>query len=201
MGFYDDHVLPRVIDVALGRHVDDLRRQVCDGLHGEVLEVGFGSGPNIPFYPSAVSRVLAVEPSSGARRLATPAIASSSVPIEFVGLDGARIDLPDASIDGILSTWTLCTIPDVGAAVAEMYRLLRPGGLVHFVEHGISPSPSTARLQRRIEPVWGAIAGGCHLTRSAPELLRAHGFAAPEVEVVRKGPELVARMSIGTARR
>ncbi|MFD0926595.1 class I SAM-dependent methyltransferase [Williamsia deligens] len=201
MGFYDDHVLPRIIDVALGRHVDDLRRRVCDGLYGDVLEVGFGTGPNVPFYPSTVTRALAVEPSPGARRLAAPAIASSAAPVEFVGLDGARIDLPGASVDCVLSTWTLCTIPDVDAAVAEMFRLLRPGGQVHFVEHGISPSPSIARWQERIEPAWGAVAGGCRLTRSAPDLLRAHGFAAPEVDVVRKGPELVARMSIGTARR
>jgi ubiquinone/menaquinone biosynthesis C-methylase UbiE len=201
VGFYDDHVLPRVIDVALGRHVDDLRRQVCDGLHGEVLELGFGTGPNVTLYPSAVSRVLAVEPSLGARRLAAPTIASSTVPVEFVGLDGARIDLPDASVDCVLSTWTLCTIPDVDAAVAEMHRVLRPGGTVHFVEHGASPRPSTARWQRRIEPIWGAVAGGCHLTRDAPDLLRAHGFEPHDVDVVRKGPELVARMSIGTAQR
>lgn len=201
VGFYDDHVLPRVIDVALGRHVDDLRRQVCEGLHGEVLELGFGTGPNVPYYPSAVIRVLAVEPSHGARRLAAPTIAASPVPVEFAGLDGARIDLPDASVDCVLSTWTLCTIPDVDSAVAEMYRVLRPGGAVHFVEHGESPSPWVARWQRRIEPIWGAVAGGCHLARSAPDLLRAHGFTTAEVDVVHKGPELVARMSVGTARR
>ncbi|WP_299575926.1 class I SAM-dependent methyltransferase [uncultured Williamsia sp.] len=179
----------------------DLRAQVCRGLQGVVLEVGFGTGPNIPFYPPTLTRVLAVEPSSGARGLAADRIATSPVPVEFVGLDGARIDLSDASVDCVLSTWTLCTIPDVDAAVAEMHRVLRPGGAVHFVEHGVSPRPSTARWQRRIEPVWGAVAGGCHLTRDAPDLLRAHGFEPHEVAVVHKGPDLVARMSVGTARR
>ncbi len=201
MGFYDDRVLPRVIELALGRHVEDLREQACRGLHGEVLELGFGSGRNVPHYPRSVSRILAVEPSLGARELAAGRIATSPVPVEFVGLDGARVDLPDASVDAVLVTWTLCTIPDVDAAVAEMYRVLRPGGRVHFAEHGESPRPSTARWQKRIEPVWSAIAGGCHLTRSAPDLLRAHGFEAVDVDVVHKGPELVARMSIGTARR
>lgn len=201
MGFYDDRVLPRVIDLSLGRHVDDLRAQVCRGLHGVVLEVGFGSGRNIPHYPRTVSRVLAVEPSLRARQLAADRIASSPTPVEFIGLEGARIDLPDASTDCVLTTWTLCTIPDVDAAVDEMHRLLRPGGQVHFVEHGVAPSPSTARWQKRIEPAWGVVAGGCRLTRNAPDLLQAHGFEPHDVDVVRKGPELVARMSIGTARR
>jgi len=201
MGFYDDHVLPRVIDIALGRHVDDLRRRVCADLHGDVLEVGFGTGPNIGFYPAAVTRVLGVEPSVGARRLAASAIADAPVPVELVGLDGARVDLPDRSVDCVLSTWTLCTIPDVDAAVGEMRRVLRPGGAVHFVEHGVSPRPGVARWQHRIEPAWGRLAGGCHLTRSAPDLLRAHGFDDVDVTIVTKGPELLARMSVGTARR
>lgn len=201
MGFYDDRVLPRIIELSLGRHVEDLRAHVCRGLDGVVLEVGFGSGRNIAHYPRSVSRVFAVEPSLGARRLAADRIAESPVPVDVVGLDGARVDLPDASVDCVLTTWTLCTIPDVDPAVDEMYRVLRPGGRVHFVEHGLSPRPATARWQRRIEPIWGAVAGGCHLTRNAPDLLRAHGFQPQDVDVVSKGPDLVARMSIGTARR
>ncbi|MGZ8178990.1 class I SAM-dependent methyltransferase [Williamsia sp. SKLECPSW1] len=201
MGFYDDRVLPRVIDLTLGRHVADLRARACAGLRGEVLELGFGSGPNIPYYPAAVTRVLGVEPSVGARRLAAPRIAASPTPVDLIGLDGARIDLPDASVDCVLSTWTLCTIPDVDAAIAEMHRVLRPGGAVHFVEHGVSPRPSIARWQRRIEPVWGAVAGGCHLTRDTPALLREHGLELDDLDVVHKGPDLVARMSIGTAHR
>jgi ubiquinone/menaquinone biosynthesis C-methylase UbiE len=125
--------------------------------------------------------VWAVEPSVVARRIAAPRIAGSPVPIDLVGLDGQRLPLDDASADGALSTWTLCTIPDVERALAELRRVLRPGGRFHFVEHGLHPDPGTQKWQHRLEPVQKAWAGGCHLTRSAEELVTRAGFDLVEV--------------------
>jgi len=140
------------------------------------MEVGFGTGLNVEFYPSSVSRVLAVEPSRVCMRLARDRIARSGVSVELAGLTGERLDLPSESVDAVLSTWTLCTIPNLVAALGEMRRVLKPGGTFHFVEHGHAPNPTTARWQRRIEPLNKKIAGGCHLTRRIPEFLERSGF-------------------------
>ena len=183
MGIYRDQLLPRFQDKVMDRRsARDIRARVCQGLHGEVVEVGFGTGLNAPYYPAAVTRVLAVEPSMLCMRLAEPRMARTSVPIELAGLTGERLDLPSEESDVVLSTWTLCTIPDIGAALAELRRVVKPGGELHFVEHGHAPDPNVARWQRRIEPVHKRVAGGCHLTRKIPELLEQAGFEIEELD-------------------
>lgn len=200
MGMYEDRILPRVIDVALGRPMEPVRARVAAGLAGEVLEVGFGSGRNIPHLPDAVTRLIAVDPAVHGRRIAADRLAASRVPVEFVGLDGQWLALPDASVDSVLVTWTLCTIPDVERALDEMHRVLRPGGALHFVEHGLSPHPATARRQRRLSPWWGRIAGGCHLDRDIPALVSGAGFRLDGVSSERlTRPELVGRTYLGRA--
>ena len=177
MGFYREQVLPRVTDAVLNRA--DLRRirdRAAAGLAGEVLEVGFGSGLNVPHYPPAVTRVLAVDPAQAGRRLAARRLAASPVPVEFAGTDGAQLPVADASVDHALVTWTLCTIPDPGRALAEICRALRPGGLLHFAEHGRSPDPHVARWQDRLTPVQRRLAGGCHLNRAIDRLITDSGL-------------------------
>lgn len=200
MGIYQDRVLPRLIDVVLGRSVDPVRVRVAAGLSGEVLEVGFGSGRNVPHYPRAVTRVQAVDPAERGRIIAAKRLAVSPVPVEFVGLDGQSLPLADESVDHVLVTWTLCTIPDVDLALREMHRVLRSGGRLHFVEHGRSPDVAAARWQDRLTPLWGRVAGGCRLNRDIPRLIDAAGFRVEELESYRDGgPEALARTYEGVA--
>ena len=154
----------------------ELRRDVCAGLRGRVLEIGFGSGLNVGLYPAAVTRVDAVEPSDLAWELSTARRAQSAVPVERVGLDGQRLAAADGTYDAVLSTFTLCTIPDVDAALAEVRRVLRPGGTLHVLEHGLAPDPRVARWQRRLNPLQGLVAGGCHLSRDVTALITAAGL-------------------------
>jgi ubiquinone/menaquinone biosynthesis C-methylase UbiE len=177
MGFYAEQILPRAIDKLLrGGEIEVIRRRVATGLTGEVLEVGFGSGRNVPYYPREVAHVQAVDPAVVGRKLAAERVAASPVPIDYVALDGERLPGADASVDHVLVTWTLCTIPDVDAALAEMRRVLRPGGALHFVEHGRSPDPKVARKQDRYTPIQRRMAGGCHLNRPIDTLVEAAGF-------------------------
>jgi SAM-dependent methyltransferase len=182
MAWWTDRMLPYLIDWALrAPEVNDRRRRACRGLAGRVLEVGFGSGLNLRYYPEATIEVLVVDPSGVAHRLAEPRIARRGLPVRQVGLDGSAIDLPDGSVDAALSTFTLCTIPDVSAALAEVRRVLRPGAALHFLEHGRSPDLSVRRWQRRLNPVQRRLVGGCHLDRSIPELVTAAGFEVVEL--------------------
>ena len=149
-----------------------IRSRVASGLKGDVLEVGFGSGLNVPHYPTAVDRVLAVDPAVVGRQLAAGRVTASAVPVEYVGLDGASLSVDATTIDSVLVTWTLCTIPEVGAALEEMYRVLRPGGQLHFVEHGLSPELGVAKWQHRLTPLQRKVAGGCHLNRPIDQLIQ-----------------------------
>jgi SAM-dependent methyltransferase len=202
MGIWEQQVLPRVIDKVLGnQQMAEVRVRSLGGLHGTVVEIGFGSGPNVPLYPEAVTRVLAIDPSGLGRRLAADRIAASPIPVEFVGLDGQAIDLPDDSADGALSTWTLCTIPDVGAALAELRRVVRPGGELVFLEHGRSPRPNVERWQHRLDPLQRRIAGGCNLSRDIPSLISGAGFDIERVvEFDIAGPKIMSHMYSGVAR-
>jgi ubiquinone/menaquinone biosynthesis C-methylase UbiE len=177
MGLYREHVLPRLVDRACG--TADLQRwrsRVVEGLHGTVVEIGFGSGLNVGLYPPEVELVYAVEPAAVARRLAEPRIAAAGVRVEHIGLRGEEIPLDDRTCDAALSTFTLCTIPDVTQALAEVRRVLRPGGRFHFLEHGLAPDEGVATWQRRLEPLQRRFADGCHLTRDATALVAAAGF-------------------------
>jgi ubiquinone/menaquinone biosynthesis C-methylase UbiE len=177
MGFYQDQVLPRIQDRVMdGQDTRHTRARVCAGLSGEVVEVGFGSGLNVPCYPAEVARVAAVEPSSVCLRIAQPRIAAASAKVELAGLTGESLDLGSEEFDAALSTWALCTIPDIDSALNEIRRVLKPGGQFHFVEHGHAPDDGVARWQARIEPLWKRVAGGCHLTRRITELIEKAGF-------------------------
>jgi SAM-dependent methyltransferase len=177
MGWYAEHVLPRVVDVVMrGSELTAVRVRVASGLSGEVLEVGFGSGLNVAHYPPAVTRVLAVDPARTGRKLAARRVAASPVPIDYIGLDGQSLPLPDESVDHALTTWTLCTIPDADQALREIARVLRPGGTLHFVEHGLSPDAAVARWQGRLTPLQRRVAGGCHLNRPIDALIADSGL-------------------------
>jgi SAM-dependent methyltransferase len=174
--------VPRITDVALGtKDVRGHRRRVVPGLQGSVVEIGFGSGLNVPLYPEDVEIVYAVDPSAVGRKLAAKRVRESPVPIEFVGLDGEHLPLDNAAVDAALSTFTLCTIPDVRQALRELVRVLRPGGQFHFLEHGLCPEPSTARWQHRLNGLQGCIAGGCHLDRPIDALVLDAGFDIREL--------------------
>lgn len=174
MRWWNEQVVPRCADAALkGREIGQVRREVCSGLSGRVLELGFGGGLNVRWYPAAVTSVHAVEPSDVGWSLSARRRARSAVPIERRGLDGQQLAEGDQSYDCVLSTFTLCTIPDVDRALAEVRRVLRPGGQFHFLEHGLCPDAGVARWQRRLEPVQRRVAGGCHLTRDIAALVRA----------------------------
>ncbi|MFA6574756.1 MAG: class I SAM-dependent methyltransferase [Nocardioides sp.] len=182
MRLWEERVVPRLVDWSLrAPEIGELRTDVCTGLRGEVLEVGFGSGLNTRFYPADVSTVSAVEPSDLAWRLSERRRTASSVPVVRVGLDGQRLAADDASYDSVLSTFTLCTIPDVSRALAEVRRVLRPGGSLHFVEHGLAPEPGVVVWQRRLDPVQRRLAGGCHLSRDIPALVRDAGLEIEEL--------------------
>jgi ubiquinone/menaquinone biosynthesis C-methylase UbiE len=202
MGIYADQVLPRLIDKLCGaKDMVVLRERAVAGLHGTVLEIGFGSGLNVPVYPAAVTLVYAVDPATVGRKLAARRIEASPVRIEFVGLDGQQIPLDDASCDSALSTFTLCTIPDPARALAEVRRILKPGGTFHFIEHGLAPDPEVVAKQRRIEPINRRIAGGCHLTRDHWQLLTDAGFVLDrQIAEYGAGPKAYAYHYLGTAR-
>jgi ubiquinone/menaquinone biosynthesis C-methylase UbiE len=190
MGLYRDQVLPRIVDLAMrGSEVEEVRARVTGGLDGEVLEIGFGSGLNIPFYPAELTHVWAVDPAAVGRKLAAKRAAACAVPIEYIGLDAERLPVDDASADHVLSTWTLCTIPDPMVALAEIIRVLRPGGAFHFVEHGRSPDAKVARTQDRLNPLQRRVFGGCNLNRPIDHLVTASGLELTRLETYyMKGP-------------
>jgi len=203
VGFYCDRIVPRIVNVACGMNTTQtLRRRVCAGLTGEVIEIGFGSGLNVPFYPPEVIRVDAVEPADLGWKLAGRRLAASSVPVRRSGVDGQSLSFADDSYDAALSAWTLCTIPDVAAALVEARRVLKPGGCLHFAEHGLAPDERVRRWQRRLDPVQKKIAGGCRLTRPVVPLLVSAGFTITDLDVFydRHAPRVLGALTLGIAR-
>jgi ubiquinone/menaquinone biosynthesis C-methylase UbiE len=202
VALYRTHVLPRILDVAGGtKAAQPLRRRVCEGLAGEIVEIGFGSGRCVPMYPVAVTRVAAVEPSDLAWKLAGERLHAATVPVERAGLDGQSLPFADHSYDAALSCWTMCTIPDLEAALSELRRVLKPAGELHFVEHGLAPDERIRRWQRRLDPLQQRFVGGCHLTRPIAELITAAGFTITELDVLYEpgAPKIVGALSLGVA--
>jgi ubiquinone/menaquinone biosynthesis C-methylase UbiE len=202
MGFYGDHIFPRVLNTFMDNAENRrLRTRVCGGLDGDVVEIGFGTGLNAPHLPTSVTRVRAVEPSKKCVELAQERIAESAVPIEIAGLDGQQLPFEDASADAVLSTWTLCTIPDVVAALKEIRRVLRPGGSLHFIEHGRSPDDGVRRWQDRLNGVQQRIACGCNINRDIPALIAEGGLTVDRMDTYyTKGePKILGWTFEGTA--
>ena len=193
MGFYEHQVLPRFIDVMLGKGMEDVRARVAAGLSGDVLELGFGSGRNLPRIPRRRASP-GCWPSNHRGLAHTGRTAGSRGPVPrstWIGLDGQDLPLKSESVDHVLVTWTLCTIPDVERALRETHRVLRPGGTLHFVEHGRSPRAPVAKWQDRLTPLWGKVFGGCHLNRSIDKLIEGSGLTVSTMETYNMGgPEL-----------
>ncbi len=192
--WYDRHVLPYVIDLACGvRPVARQRQKVVPLAQGKVLEIGIGTGLNIPFYDKQrVTTITGVDPALRMHRLARKRIAQAGLDVDLIGLSAEKLPVDDASFDTVVCTYTLCTIPDPAAALAEMRRVLKPGGKLLFSEHGHAPDESVAKWQARLQPYWRKLAGGCMLDRDVPLLLKDAGFAAGVQSRYLPGPKFVS---------
>jgi ubiquinone/menaquinone biosynthesis C-methylase UbiE len=177
MSFYQRHVLPYLLHLAMRQnYLVPFRKRVVGTAEGRVLEIGIGSGLNFPFYGSSVTSVIGLEPSSELLHMARPRASAGTVPITLLDASAEAIPLDTDSVDTVVTTWTLCTIPNAPVALAEIRRVLRPGGALLFVEHGRAPESGVARWQDRLDPLWSRIAGGCHLNRKIDDLIAGNGF-------------------------
>jgi ubiquinone/menaquinone biosynthesis C-methylase UbiE len=184
MGWYDRYVFPRLMHAACSMPlVRAQRERIVPLAAGEVIEIGIGSGLNLPLYdPARVKRLVGVEPSATLLDRARHAARSARFPVEYLPARAERMPLPTASADTAVVTFSLCSIADVGLALAETRRVLRPGGTLLLLEHGLAPDESVRRWQRRLDPLWGHLAGGCHLSRDIPGLLTTAGFRPVELK-------------------
>lgn len=177
MGIYHRFVLPPVIDwVMRTAQSGKLRREVVSEAVGDVLEIGIGSGLNLQHYPPSVRSVVGVDPSPGLLARARIRAGEVGFPVQLAESGAELLPFPDASFDTAVSTWSLCSIPQATAALAELRRVLKPGGKLLFIEHGLAPDAPVARWQARLTPVWRPIAGGCHLDRKIDEIITGAGF-------------------------
>lgn len=202
MSFYEDRVLPHLINWACSTSPQRKQREKIVHLaRGDVLEVGFGSGLNLPFYaPDKVRKIFALEPSEGMRRKAQPNVAASILDIEFIDLPGERIPLESGSVDSVLITYTLCTIPDAITALEGMRRVLKPGGQLIFCEHGAAPDADVAKWQDRLNGGWSRFAGGCNMNRDIVSLIEGGGFEITMDErMYLPGPRILNYNFWGTA--
>lgn len=204
MGFYENHILPKLINFACGmKAIQRQRAKVVPLAEGRILEVGMGSGLNLPFYnPAKVERVIGLDPADAMMSYARKKAAGLPFEVEYLALEGEHIPLDKGSVDTVLVTYTLCTIPDVLAALDGMRRVLRRDGRLIFCEHGKAPDPSVRRWQRRINPVWRKAFGGCNLDRDIPDLLAKTGFAIDRIDTgyLPRAPKFAAYNYWGVAR-
>jgi len=202
MGFYQDQILPFVIDLAMRqRNLAAYRNRVVPAAEGRVLEIGIGSGLNLPFYARKAERVIGLDPSPKLLSMARQAARRSMGAVEFLEGSAEAIPLADRSVDTVVTTWTLCSIPNASGALGEMRRVLKPGGRLLFVEHGRSPDPSVRRWQDVLTPVWKRIGGGCHLNRTIGALIEAAGFQFERIDTgYMRGPRPLTFMYEGGAR-
>jgi ubiquinone/menaquinone biosynthesis C-methylase UbiE len=186
MGLYDRYILPGLINAACSaRPINRQRMKIVPQAEGVVLELGFGSGLNLPFYDAAkVTRLIALEPSKGMLAKAEDKAKGAKFPVDVLAETAEKLSLDDASVDTVLVTYSLCTIPDPVSALNAARRVLKPGGRLLFCEHGRAPDEGVFRWQKRIEPVWKVIGGGCHLTREIPKLVTAAGFGVDAMETM-----------------
>ena len=186
MGLYARHVLPKIINTACAqRPMSELRARYVPRARGQVLEIGFGTGLNLPHYGAGDAKpasLLALEPAEAIAALAGERLAEARFPVQVVAAGAEEIPAEDAVFDAVVSTWTLCSIGDVYHALRELRRVIKPSGVFVFVEHGASPEPAWLRWQRRLEPAWKLVGGGCHLSRRPDELIRAAGFRVVELD-------------------
>jgi SAM-dependent methyltransferase len=204
MGFYYDWCLPRILNVAMStRFVTEERKKCLAGVRGNVLEVGFGSGLNLAYYTSTVQKVVAVDPSTEAAKLARKRIARAPFPVVYLPLAGEHLPAPDESFDSVVSTFTLCTIRDPSAALRQMARVLKPRGRFYFVEHGRSYEPKIQRWQDRLNGLQNRICGGCNLNRDIERLIRDAGFEMESLEQYygQGQPKVIAYLTRGIAYR
>jgi ubiquinone/menaquinone biosynthesis C-methylase UbiE len=201
MGFYNDVILPRLCDLAMrNKQLQPYRERVISAAEGRVLEIGIGSGRNLPFYRSPVTELLALEPSRQLTAIARNA-PHPGAPVNFIEASAEAIPLDDRSVDTVVTTWTLCSIPDAAMALTEMRRVLRPGGKLLFVEHGMAPDRNVRRWQDWLTPAWKRISGGCHLNRPISAMIEGAGFRIDRVETgYMPGPKAMTFMYEGSAR-
>lgn len=172
MGFYSNFVIPYCIDLAMsGSNLQQYRQELLKDVSGEILEIGFGTGLNLPHYPEQVTKITTVEPNLGMQKLARSRIKQSQITVDYKVLNSESLPMRDATFDSVVCTWTLCSIPLVEQAVAEVERVLKPGGKFLFIEHGLSQDPKVQVWQNRLTPIQKVIADGCHLNRRIKELV------------------------------
>jgi ubiquinone/menaquinone biosynthesis C-methylase UbiE len=201
MGFYQNRILPRLIDLAMrNRELASYRERVLSAAEGRVLEIGIGSGMNLPFYAGRVTQIVGLEPAPRLLEMTREAAKDSGIPVELLSASAEDIPLPDHEFDTVVTTWTLCSIPAASAALDEMRRVLKPTGRLLFVEHGRSPDEGVRRWQNRLTPVWKRIGGGCHLNRPIRELIEGAGFRIEHLQTgYMKGPKPMTYMYEGRA--
>lgn len=202
MGLYGTYVLPRIVELTMSnKGASAERARFVPRASGVVLEVGVGSGLNIPVYGPAVQKLYALDPSPELLRMARPRAKQASFPVELLEQSAEAIPLADESIDTVVTTWTLCSIPDAARALREMRRVLRRDGRLIFIEHGRSADPGVVRWQDRLTPWWRRLGGGCHLNRPIDRLLAQGGFEVAEMETgYGPGPRATSYLYRGIAR-
>jgi ubiquinone/menaquinone biosynthesis C-methylase UbiE len=204
LSFYHHFIFPRVLDLAMSsRLLRKPRDRTLAPARGRILEIGFGTGRNLRHYPRTVKRIEAIDPDLDLDRLSMPRIARAAIEVDFHHLDAAHLPFEEARFDTVVSTFTLCSIPDVVHALGEVRRVLKPGGQFLFLEHGRAPDPAVARWQDRLNPAWMPLAGGCHLNRPMRALVEDAGLALGAVKnyYLRQAPRFVGYMTEGVATR